>query len=92
MRIPVPPEMPRSYRHRYMANWWAVLTKRQVPYPEFTGSCVGCGISGVIGKALIHRGITRPTNLLCDPCNREDDIDGPEPKAGAKRSKARLQG
>lgn len=89
-RIPIPPEMPKNYRVRYMANWIATLYKRPCPHPNFTGACVGCGIEGVIGsRNLTHRGDCRPTNLLCLTCNMDgEDIDEKEPEATAgKRRK-----
>lgn len=68
LKVPVPGEMPKEYRRVYWANWWAKLTKAELPYPEETGSCVECGVVGTLGSELKHRGVSRPTNLTCDSC------------------------
>lgn len=73
MPVLKPEEMPLNYRKAYWANWWKMLTKRPVD-TTLVGRCVGCGLRGVLGKDLVHRGMpVRATNLLCDDCCEDDD-------------------
>lgn len=66
-RIPKPPEMDRAYLNAYFSNRWKRMTRQPVD-KSLTGRCVGCGLKGVLGTVLVHRGPTRPTNLLCKDC------------------------
>lgn len=70
-RIPRHPEMDKRYLRTYYANWWRRLTKRK-PDETLVGRCVWCGARGVLGFDLVHRGVARPTNLLCDDCVGDD--------------------
>jgi hypothetical protein len=66
-----PDPMPEDYLEEYWSNWWKVLTGRY-PDTSLKARCVGCARRGVLGYDLVHRGATRPTNLLCDDCCEED--------------------
>jgi hypothetical protein len=67
MPVRKPDDLPRRYLNAYWSNWWRMLTGRQVD-SALRGRCSGCGVSGVLGYDLIHRGPTMRVTLLCDKC------------------------
>ena len=70
MPIKKPAEEPAGwYVSQYCANQWAKWThRRNPPYPNAVGICLGCKREGILGWDLIHRGLIRRTNLFCGGC------------------------
>lgn len=66
------PEPAYKYRARYGLNQWAWLHGRPTDR-TFRGRCFLCREKRIMFAGILHRGIPRRTNLICDTCYRKYD-------------------